>query len=542
MNIIIGNAWPYANGSLHLGRIAVLLPGDVLARYHRMLGDDVIFISGTDCHGIPVTMRAKEERITPLEICNKYHKEFQECFEKIGFSFDIFTRTHSDYHKELVGKFIIELYQKGYIYEKKVEQDFCGRCNEILADRNIEGICPYCGAYATGEQCDKCSEIFDSVEILDKKCKTCKSVPCVKEEKHLFFTLSKFENDIRRLMIRKSGWRDNAEKIVNRYLKEGLRDKAVTRVFDWGIDVPIDGYEDKKIFVWIEAIMGYITASMKFLEGKNEDWKDYWQGEDSRIYFVHGKDNIPFHSVIFPAIISGFGIKNPNIRVLSSEYLKLEGKQFSSVRNWVLWAEYITERYNIDAVRYYLLLNSPEKKDADFTWRGFINTNNNDLVCEFGNLVNRTIKFIKKNFNSQVPRGYVPPKLKSEILNLYFEVGDKIEEGKFYEALRDIFKLIKEANRYFDESKPWIVVKKDKERCEEILYICLQYIVNISNLLNPFIPFTCDKIGKAMGISKPVWSYLEKKDGIIQEIDILFERIDVENIKIEMQNLKYNKF
>lgn len=538
MNVIIGNAWPYANGSLHLGRIAVLLPGDILARYHRLMGDDVIFISGTDCHGTPVTMKASEEGITPLEVCVKYHNEFKACFKKLGFSFDIFDKTHSEYHEKIVKGFILDLYDKGYIYEKKVEQAYCKSCNEILSDRYIEGNCPYCGGYATGEQCEECSEIFDVHELINRKCKICKETPGVKESRHLFFALSQFENDIRRLIIKQKGWRENAQKIVNRYLKEGLRDKAVTRDFDWGIDVPLEGYEDKKIFVWIEAVMGYITASMKCLEERGEEWKDYWQGEDSRVYFVHGKDNIPFHTVIFPAIMSGLEIENINIRVISSEHLKLEGKNFSSVKNWAVWIDYIADHYNIDTLRYYLALNSPEDNDTDFTWKNFINTNNNDLVGVLGNFVNRTLIFTKKNFNSRIPKGKMPEKFKEDIFDLYFALEEKIEEGKFKTSLEEIFKFIKKVNKYFDEEKPWISVERDKKRCSQTIYVCIQIIANLSNLLEPFIPFTCEKIRGVLGIKNAIWSYIELSEEKIGEFEFLFEKIDKRNINKEIKMLK----
>lgn len=541
MNIIVGNAWPYANGPLHLGRIAVWLPGDVIARYHRLMGDDVIFVSGTDCHGTPVTMKAKEEGTTPIETVEKYHQEFKTCFENLGFSFDIFTKTHSEYHEEKVKEFILELYNKGYIYEKNVEQIYCETCNNFLLDRYIEGKCPHCGEITSGEQCEECSEIIEVDDLIDKRCKVCKSEPVVKNTNHLFFALSKFETDVRRLIIRQHGWRDNAEKIVNRYLKEGLRDKAVTRDFNWGVDVPLDGYEDKKIFVWIEAVMGYLTASMKCLEDKKEDFLEYWKGEDSRIYFVHGKDNIPFHTIIFPAILSGLGIKNPNLRVISSEYLKLEGKNFSAVKNWAIWSDYIVKNYNVDSVRYYLLLNSPEENDTDFTWRDFINTSNTDLVGSLGNFVNRTLLFCKRNFNSRIPKGEISRKFQQDILNLYFEVGDKIEEGQFNSALNDIFNFIKKANKYFDNEKPWISIEKDRKKCEETIYVCIQIIVNISNLLEPFIPFTTKKIRRFLDLEDPIWSYIEKKQGNIKEIEILFERIDKKIAIDEVKRLKEKK-
>ncbi|WP_294153314.1 methionine--tRNA ligase [uncultured Clostridium sp.] len=541
MNVIIGNAWPYANGELHLGRIAVLLPGDVLARYHRMMGDEVVFVSGSDSHGTPVTMKAKAEGITPEEACLFYHGKIKECFEGLGFSFDIFTKTHTDYHSEKVSQFIKELYDKGYIYEKEVEQIYCPVCHEYLLDRYIEGKCPSCGSHAVGDQCDECSEIFEAEDLLEKKCIFCKSEPIIKETKHLFFALSKLETDVKRIYIRQNGWRENAQKITNRYLNEGLRDRAVTRDFDWGVDVPFEGFEGKKIYVWIEAVMGYLTASMKCLDERGEDYMEYWNGEDSRIYFVHGKDNIPFHTVIFPAILAGLGIKRPNIREISSEYMKLEGKNFSAVKNWALWPDYLLEKYSVDLIRYYLLNNGPETKDTDFTWKSFVNTNNNELVGLFGNLINRVLAFVNKNFDGQIPKGSVDKKFKDEMFNVYCNVGDNIEEGNFKKSLEYIFSLIKKANKYFDEEKPWVNIKKDKQKCAQSMYTCIQIIANLSNLLEPFMPFACEKIRGFLGINNPVWMPIEIKEGKINKLEILFERIDKNVIEEELVRLKDKK-
>lgn len=528
MNIIVGNAWPYANGPLHLGRIAVWLPGDIIARYHRLMGDEVIFLSGTDCHGTPVTMRAKYEGITPLEATNKYHAEFKKCFDSLGFSFDIFEKTHSEYHEEKVKEFILELYNKGYIYDKVIEQTYCENCNEFLSDRYVEGKCPHCKELVSEDQCENCSELIDYEDLLEKRCKLCGNETIEKETKHLFFSLSNFENDVRRLLIRQKGWRENAKNIVKRYLDEGLRDKAVTRDFNWGVDVPLEGYEDKKIFVWIEAVMGYLTASMKALEGKDEDWKDYWQGEDSRVYFVHGKDNIPFHTVIFPAILAGLGVKNPNLRVISSEYLKLEGKNFSSVKNWAIWADYIVKNYNVDEFRYYLTLNSPEVKDTDFTWRDFINVSNRDLVNNFSNFIKKVLTEIEENYKSNVPKGIISKEIKDEILNLYFDIGDYIEEGYFKNALIDIMNFIKKVNREYDNK-------------EKNIYEALQVIVNLTNVLEPFIPMTCEKLRLALSLDEPIWSYIEKKEGKISKIEVLFEKLDRKRASDEIKRLKDEK-
>ena len=538
MNIIIGNAWPYANGPLHLGRIAVLLPGDILARYHRMMGDEVIFLSGTDCHGTPVTIKAKEEGIMPIQAVKKYHAEFQKCFKSLGFSFDIFEKTHSKFHEEKVKEFILELYNKGYIYEKNVEQAYCEKCNEYLADRYIVGKCPHCGEEATGDDCENCNGEFEINELLDIRCKICNSRPVLKETKHLFFALSKFEEDVKRVYENQDGWRENAKRILKRYLDEGLRDRTVTRDFNWGVDVPLDGYEDKKIFVWIEAVMGYLTASMKCLKERGEDYRDYWEGEDSRIYFIHGKDNIPFHTVIFPAILSGLGIKNPNLRLISGEHLKLEGKPFSTVKNWAIWADYVCKRYNVDSFRYYLALNSPEERDADFTWRDYINVNNYDLAANLGGFTSKVISFVNKKYNGRIPSGKISKELKEEMFNLYFQVGDNIEEGYFKEALTLVMNFCKKYRKYFDSANVWALINTNPAKCSEVIYNCIQIIVNLSNLLEPFIPNTCEKIRKSLKIEEPIWSYIEQNNVRIDEIAILFNKIDKKRAMKEVNILK----
>lgn len=538
MNIVIGNAWPYANGPLHLGRIAVWLPGDVLARYHRMMGDEVVFLSGTDCHGTPVTMKAKEENITPIEAVNKYHNEFIKTFKSLGFSFDIFSKTHSDYHERKVKEFILELYNKGYIYEKLVEQTFCAKCQEYLSDRYILGKCPNCGEEATGDGCESCEGEFDAPELIDIKCKNCNSTPELKKTNHLFFTLSKFEEDVKWIYENQEGWRENSKKILKRYLDEGLRDRAVTRDFSWGVEVPLEGYEDKRIFVWIEAVMGYLTASMKCLEGRGQDYKEYWNGEDSRVYFIHGKDNIPFHAVIFPAILAGLDIKEPNLRIISGEHLRLEGKPFSAVKNWALWAEYVCKRYSVDSFRYYLSLNSPEDRDTDFTWRDYINVHNNDLVNELDSFVNKVIVFSRKNYANRIPNGKIQEELKEEILNVYFDLEEKIENGKFKDALNEIITLCKKGNKLFDDSKVWDLLSKNPTKCKDRVYNCLQIIINLSNLLNPFMPDTCEKIRNSFGVKEPIWSFIEKKEGLLKECPVLFSKIDRKKASEEVGRLK----
>lgn len=461
MNIIIGNSWPYANGKLHLGRIAVFIPGDILARYHRMMGDNVLFISGSDAHGKPVKTKAESLNLSPKEIFLTYHKKFIECFKRLDFSFDLFTNTDTEFHKEMVMKFIKELYDKGYIYEKtSVERE-------------------------TGN-----------------------------ESNHLFLALSKFENDVKKTFIKQQVWRKNAQGITKKYIDEGLRDKAVTKEIDWGVDVPLDGFEDKKIFVWIEALFGYITATAKSLEGTDQVIEDYWNDEDSKVYLVHGKDNIPFHTIIFPALLSALEFKNVNLNIISSEHLKLEGKDFSTNKNWAIWVDEILNKYDVDSLRYYLILNGPENSNTDFKWRNFINTHNNDLVLKFNKLYKNTIlngSFETLSLNE-----------KNKILDLYFNVGDKIEEGKFKSALKEIFIYIKEES---DNNRPNINI-----------------FINIVNLLEPFMPRICLKIKKQFDIKESVWNFIEIKD--IKEMPKykpIFGMIDKKDAIEELKKLKDKK-
>lgn len=458
MNIVVGNAWPYANGKLHLGRIAVLIPGDIIARYHRMMGDNVLFISGSDAHGRPVKLKALELGITPEETLKKYHKEFIECFKKLNFSFDIFTNTDTNYHKEKVQSFIKGLYENGYIYEE---------INETLG-------------------------------------------------KDLIFSLSNVENDVKRMFIKRCDWRKNAESITKRYLDEGLRDRAVTKDIDWGIDVPFEGFNDKKIFVWIEALMGYLTATSKCIENKQLDaLDDYWNDEDSKVYLVHGKDNIPFHTIIFPGILSALGFKNSNITIVSSEHLRLEGKDFSTNKNWAIWVDEILKRYNVDSLRYYLILNGPEDSDTDFKWRNFINANNYDLVLELDNLYKKAV--LNGDLNTKNIKD------RNTILNLYFSIGEKIEVGKFKSALKELFMYIKEENK---KKKPSI-----------------ETLINIANILSPFLPETSEKIKETFNVKEKEWNYICIKENTnAKQYNPLFKLIDKKNAINEIKRLKENKF
>ena len=538
MKVFIGGAWPYANGSLHLGHAAALLPGDILARYFRLKGDKVLYVSGSDCHGTPISIRANQEGLSPRSIADKYHDEFKDCFNRLGFSYDLYSRTDQEFHHKVVQEIFIELYKKGIIYSKTVEQTYCEHCKQFLPDRYVEGICPHCGNIARGDQCDFCSSILDPLDLKNKKCKLCGSEPVFKDTEHLFLDLPRFQKDLEKYLETSEGWRENAVALTKRYLNEGLQERAVTRDLNWGVDVPIEGFEDKKVYVWIEAVSGYLSASKQWAKDQGKEWKEFWD-KDVKAYYVHGKDNIPFHTLILPAILIGLGELHLPDKIISSEYLTIEGKKISTSRNWAIWLPDILQKYEPDSIRYFLTINGPEKRDADFSWREFIYKHNGELLGVFGNLVNRSLAFINKYFQGKVPKGSIQEDIKNNILFLYESAGRSIEAGQFKNALEDIFHLARYANKYFDEQQPWLQIKENEEKCGNTLYNCIQIIANLSNLLTPFIPFSCEKLRGFLALDIAKWGYIEIVEGtFIKEPQLLFQRIDKKIIDEEVQKLK----
>jgi len=538
MSIFIGGAWPYANGSLHLGHLAGLLPGDVLARYYRNKGEEVLYVSGSDCHGTPISIRAKNEGVEPVDITNKYHEEFSYCFKKLGFSYDLYYRTDDEFHKKEVQKLFVTLVDNGYIYKKEVEQLFCEKCNQFLPDRFVEGICPHCGSKARGDQCDACSTLLDPLDLKERSCKNCGSEPIVRKTEQLFFKLAAFQKDLEEYLNSAEGWRINAVNATERYLREGLQDRAVSRDLPWGIDIPVEGFEDKKIYVWIDAVLGYLTGSKKWALENNKDWTKFWD-ESATSYYIHGKDNIPFHTIILPGLLKGVGNFKLPERIISSEYLTIEGKKLSTSNNWAVWVPEIIENYNPDAIRYFLLINGPEKRDTDFSWREFINSNNGELLGAYGNLVNRTVVFAQKYFDNKIPQGEIDEKIKSSILELYKAVGQKIEAGELKGALEDSFTFIRSINKYFDEERPWVTIKENPAACSNTIYNCLEAIGNLANLLAPFLPFSSNKIEQWLSIEQKSFEYVKIISGVVLgETEILFERIDKKKIEEELTKLE----
>ncbi|MEA1010334.1 MULTISPECIES: methionine--tRNA ligase [Bacillus cereus group] len=539
MSIFIGGAWPYANGSLHLGHIASLLPGDILARYYRAKGESVLYVSGSDCNGTPIAIRAKQEGVTAKEIANKYHEEFQRCFQNLGFTYDCYTRTDSEHHHKTVQKVFLRLLEEGHIYKKTVEQAYCETCTQFLPDRYVEGICPHCHEAARGDQCDACSAILDPLDLLEKKCKLCGSTPSVQETEHFYFALHTFQHQIKESVEsakQKGTWRDNAIQLTERYVKEGLQDRAVSRDLPIGVPIPVAGYEDKKVYVWIEAVTGYYSASKYWAEETGKDDREFWD-RDAKTYYVHGKDNIPFHSIIWPAVLLGIGEEAIPRHIVSNEYLTVEKRKLSTSKNWAVWVPDILERYDPDSIRYFLTVNAPENRDTDFSWREFIYSHNSELLGAYGNFVNRTLKFIEKYYDGTVPKGTIDIELKDKIEGLYKNVGEAIEQTKFKVALETIFEAVRFANKYFDEKQPWKQREDDPISCEETIFNCVYLIANFANLLEPFLPFSSERVRTTLSIVQQTWGPQNTLPSRIDSVQPLFERIDVKQIEREVEKL-----
>ncbi|MBS4174742.1 methionine--tRNA ligase [Bacillus sp. FJAT-49736] len=539
MSIFIGGAWAYANGSLHLGHISSLLPGDILARYYRLKGEKVLYVSGSDCNGTPIAIRAKQEGVDPSEIADRYHQEFAECFSRLGFSYDIYTRTDTEHHHKVVQEIFLELLAKGFIYKKEIEQTYCESCEQFLPERYVEGICPVCRHQARGDQCDYCSTILEPLELLDSKCKICGNSPAARLTEHFYFSLSTFQEILENYTREAENqylWRENAISLTKRYLKEGLQDRAVSRDLPIGVSVPVSGYEDKKIYVWIEAVSGYYSASKLWAQERNEDDSSFWNAA-AVSYYVHGKDNIPFHSIIWAGILAGLDKQPLPTHMVSNEYLTLERKKLSTSKNWAVWVLDLLENYDPDSIRYFLTINAPESRDADFSWKEFIYSHNSELLGAYGNFVNRTLKFIQKSFSGIIPDKIVSSHIRQKVEILYKEVGCSIEALSFKQGLENIFKLVRYSNKYFDEHEPWKQIHENTESCQQTLADCVYLIANFAHILTPFLPFSSEKVKKMLKISETKWGPIQFRPQTLLYAEPLFERIDPRKIEEELERL-----
>lgn len=542
MNILIGISWPFANGDLHIGHAASSLPGDVIARYHRLKGNNVILVSGSDCHGTPIDVKALQEKKSAKEIVDICHKNFSKDFEDLGFSFDLYNRTDDPYHKEFVKEQFKKYYDYGYLYERTEEQLYCKHCNLFLADRYIIGICPKCGADIKGDECEKCGSLLEINNVKETKCAICGNPTSIKETKNLYFSLSKFQDSLRDFVnSSRNNWRENAVLFTERYLNEGVPDRCASRSLNWGIDIPVKGYEDKKIYGWFENVWGYVTASKKYCEQNNINWEDFWKRDrDNKIYLVHAKDNIPFHTVIFPALLLGTkeNYKLPD-KIVSDEYITIEGEKLSKSKGNYISIRSLLKRYPADAIRYYFLINDPEKRDFNFTWDDFINSINGELLGKWGNFINRTLLFVNKSFDGRLKNSTVDKEIEERLNVLFNEAGTNIENGDVKEGINKIFDFIVFANKYFDENQPWVLVKTDKDKCNSVLFNCVNIISNVNTLLKPYLPFSCEKVEEFLNTKISKWEYNTIFNiALSKDIKPLYERYDKSVIVEEKAKLK----
>ena len=522
--IFIAVAWPYANGSLHLGQIAgAYLPPDIFARYHRIKGNEVLMVSGSDQHGTPITIKAEQEGKKPGEIAARYHQQFLESWQKFGISFDLFTTTGTANHAEVAQDIFLTLLERGYLYKDTVSQPFCPRCQRFLADRYIEGTCPYCNSSgARGDQCEACGKPLSPAELIDPRCRICGTAPVFKDTEHFFLKLTAFNDKLLAWVKQQTHWRPNVLNFTVRYLEEGLKDRAITRDIDWGIPVPVDGFEDKRIYVWFEAVIGYLSAAKEWAKssGDEEKWRAFWQDKAVKSYYFIGKDNIPFHTLIWPAMLMGYG-DNLNLPydVPANEFLTIEGRKLSTSNNWAVWLLDYLSRYDPDPLRYLLSINMPETSDTDFSWREFVRRNNDELVATYGNLVHRVLTFVYKNFGGCVPtyedmgvtnieefkRKYTQLELDSRMtLEM---IDQEIAKCHFKFAITLSMELAHKANRYLDEKSPWKVIKEDRQAAARSLYVALSVISQLKTMLYPFLPFSSQKVHEFLGFEGKIEDY-----------------------------------
>ena len=539
--VLVTTAWPYANGPLHLGHLAgSCLPADIFARYNRMVGNETLMVSGTDEHGTPVSMRAEVEGRSPKEIVDRYHGMIKRSLRDIGCSYDLFTRTTTKNHRETAQEFFLRLLKHGYIYEKTVKMPYCPKCNKFLPDRYIEGKCPRCGAEgARGDQCDECGRTLDPMELINPYCKRCGTTPEVYESKHYFFRLTAFQDRLTEwLKTKKDLWRPNVYNFTINWLKEGLEDRPITRDLEWGVPVPVEEEEDKVIYVWFEAVIGYLSATKQYFaeQGKSDAWRDWWEDPDTETYYFIGKDNIPFHTIIWPAMLLGYGGLNVPTSVPANEFLNLEGGKFSTSKNYAVWLDEYLKHFDPDPLRYHLSINMPESKDANFTWDEFQRRNNEELVSTFGNFAHRVLSFIERFHDGNIPEPDIMDEKDLSVLKeielAVDEVGGFIQNCEFKRAIARVMKLASFGNQYFNEKEPW----KDKAMSKTTLYVSACIVRALAILMAPFLPFSAQRLWSMLGYGDSVheqqWNSAKEhiKSQPVRDVKPLFRIIKGEDV------------
>lgn len=549
-------ALPYANGPIHIGHLAgAYVPADIYSRYLKLKGNDVVFICGSDEHGAAIPIRAKKEGVSPQEIIDKYHFMIKDSFLEFGISFDNYSRTSSKIHHETASDFFKELNQKNIFVEKESEQLFDAKENQFLADRFIVGECPKCGyKEAYGDQCESCGSSLNATDLINPKSKLSGNKPVYKKTKHWFLPLNNFESFLKKwfLVDNEKTWKTNVFGQVKSWINEGLKPRAITRDLDWGIPVPLEGAEDKVLYVWFDAPIGYISATKEWAKSKNKDWEPYWKDSETELVHFIGKDNIVFHCIIFPSILKASEKFILPKNVPANEFLNLEGKKISTSKNWAIWLhEYLIDFPGMqDTLRYTLTSNAPENKDNDFTWKDFQAKNNNELVAIFGNFINRVVVLTHKYYEGNCPKmsliNEVDEKILNEIYSYPKKIGDLIETYKFREAVNTLIDLARLGNKYLADEEPWKLIKtEDFERVKTIMNIALQLSAVLTIVCEPFLPNTALKLRNILNLEITDWESISKDKPIllskINKGELIFRKIEDEEIELQLQKLNESK-
>ena len=551
-------ALPYTNGPIHIGHLAgVYVPADIYARYLRLIGKDVAYISGSDEHGAAIPMRAKKEGVSPQVIIDKYHGIIKKSFIDFGISFDNYSRTSSKIHHETASDFFTKMYNDGEFIEEVSAQLYDAEANQFLADRFVVGTCPKCGFEESyGDQCESCGTSHNATDLINPKSAITGNIPTVKETKHWFLPLDKHEDFLRKWILEghKKDWKPNVYGQVKSWVEDGLRPRAVTRDLDWGIPVPLEGADGKVLYVWFDAPIGYISSTKEWAAREGKNWEDYWKKEDTKMVHFIGKDNIVFHCIIFPSMLKAHGDYILPDNVPANEFLNLEGNKLSTSKNWAVWLhEYLEEFPNQqDVLRYTLTANAPESKDNDFTWKDFQAKNNNELVAIFGNFINRVVVLTNKYYDGIVPEPNDFSEIDEDVLAAIKEfpltIGKSIERYRFREASQELMNLARLGNKYLADEEPWKVIKLDEERVQTIMYVALQISAALAVVSEPFLPFSATKLKNILNISASLsWEDVTENTILlpathqINKAELLFSKIEDKEIEAQVEKLAATK-
>ena len=545
---LVTTALPYANGPVHIGHLAgVYVPADIYVRYLRLKGEDVLLIGGSDEHGVPITLKARNEGITPQDVVDKYHGIIKQSFADFGISFDVYSRTSSKTHYETASEFFKTLYDKGEFLEKESQQYYDEEAGQFLADRYITGTCPHChkdGAY--GDQCESCGTSLNATDLLHPRSTISGSTPVQRATKHWYLPLDKHEAFLRQWILEEhKEWKPNVYGQCKSWIDLGLQPRAVSRDLDWGVPVPVEGAEGKVLYVWFDAPIGYISATREL----TPDWEKYWKDPETRLLHFIGKDNIVFHCIVFPSMLKAEGTYNLPDNVPANEFLNLEGDKISTSRNWAVWLhEYLLDfKDKQDVLRYVLTANAPETKDNDFTWKDFQARNNNELVAIFGNFVNRSVVLTQKYYNGVVPQSGELKDFDRETLDGIGVFAQKTQEAldqfKFREAVKEAMNLARLGNKYLADTEPWKLIKTDAARVETIMYVALQITANLAILMEPFLPFAAEKLRKMLNMGQVDWKLCGQKQVLqaghsIGQAELLFQKIEDSEIQAQLDKLQ----